>query len=255
MWPYGIRVSAPRGEDGQLLPLFPLSTLLTPGMPLSLHVFEPRYRRLVADLLSDGNPQAPVFGVVALRAGWEVGDVQDLHRIGTAARVTDVLPLADGRCNLAAIGERRFEIREVDTDSRPYLQARVHWLTESDGELSEALVRRARLAVRRHRQALALLRVDYREAEFADRGADDAVEEASAEDADVAAGISAAEVASRLSYAVAQQSWVPLADRQQVLAAPDTASRLRIACSVLRRETELLVQLHAVPVGAAAFRG
>lgn len=242
-------MSAPRGEDGQLLPLFPLSTLLTPGMPLSLHVFEPRYRRLVADLLSDDNPQAPVFGVVALRAGWEVGDVQNLHRVGTAARVTDVLPLADGRCNLAAIGERRFEIREVDTDSQPYLQARVRWLTESDGELSDALLRRAQLAVRRHRQALALLRVDYREAEFVDP--DDPIEAAAGE---VDTGISTTDVASRLAYAVAQQSWVPLADRQQLLAAPDTASRLRTACSVLRRETELLVQLHAVPVSAAAFR-
>src|SRR5689334_1085172 len=53
------------------LPMFPLRTVLVPGMPLSLNVFEPRYRKLVADLLNSGGDAAPQFGVVALRAGWE----------------------------------------------------------------------------------------------------------------------------------------------------------------------------------------
>ena len=57
----------------EVLPLFPLGTVLVPGMRLSLHVFEPRYRQLVADLLDDQDPGAPEFGVVALRQGWEVG--------------------------------------------------------------------------------------------------------------------------------------------------------------------------------------
>jgi hypothetical protein len=242
-------------------------------MPLSLHVFEPRYRKLVADLLNDQDPRAPEFGVVALRGGWEVGELQDLHEVGTAARVTDVLPLADGRCDLSAIGERRFVIEQLDTTSRPYLMATVRWLTEPDGQLSAGLVLGAQRAMQRHRSALARLNVNYAEAEEpaggepADpAGAGTPETAGTVETADTGtagagpvgegsrpAGLSPT-VARALSYAVARQSWLPLADRQHLLACPDTASRLREARAILRRESELVSQLRAVPVTAAAFR-
>jgi len=219
------------------LPLFPLGSVLTPGMSLSLHVFEPRYRQLVADLLNEHDPRAPEFGVVALRGGWEVGELQDLHQVGTAARVTDVLPLPDGRCDLSAVGERRFVIEQVDTTARPYLMATVRWLPELDGEVSGGLVLGTRRAIQRHREALRRLGVDYAGDE--------------AEDGD---GPEAPTGPRELSYSVASQSWLPLADRQQLLACADTAGRLRTARAILRRETELVLQLRAVPVTAAAFR-
>ena len=130
-------------------------------MPLSLHVFEPRYRQLVADLLDDQDPRAPEFGVVALRQGSEVGDVGDVHEIGTSARVTDVLPLPDGRCDLAAVGERRFRILELHPQERPYLMATVQWLPEPAGQLSDTAVAATRRAVARYDEALQALQVSF----------------------------------------------------------------------------------------------
>jgi uncharacterized protein len=253
-------MSTPGAGRVEQLPLFPLGTVLTPGMPLSLHVFEPRYRKLVADLLNDQDPRAPEFGVVALRGGWEVGELQDLHEVGTAARVTDVLPLADGRCDLSAIGERRFAIEQLDTDSRPYLMATVRWLAEPDGQLSAGLLLGTQRAMQRHRSALARLNVNYAEPDADDEpaGTDSPGSSSSSPSEPAGDGPSPASlnpaVARALSYAVARQSWLPLADRQRLLACPDTASRLREARAILRRESELVSQLRAVPVTAAAFR-
>jgi uncharacterized protein len=262
-------VSTPGAGPVEQLPLFPLGTVLTPGMPLSLHVFEPRYRKLVADLLNDQDPRAPEFGVVALRGGWEVGELQDLHEVGTAARVTDVLPLADGRCDLSAIGERRFVIEQLDTASRPYLMATVRWLTEPDGQLSAGLLFGAQRAMQRHRSALARLNVNYAEPAAEDEAGGEPADPAGGEpprpappdpagagtgDSSPRPGGLNPTVARALSYAVARQSWLPLADRQRLLACPDTASRLREARAILRRESELVLQLRAVPVTAAAFR-
>lgn len=214
------------------LPLFPLGTVLTPGMPLALHVFEPRYRQLVADLLDDQDPQAPLFGVVALRQGWEVGQLGDLYEVGTSARVTDVLPLRDGRCDLAAVGERRFRIVELHPDDEPYLVASVQWLPEAEGRLSATAVTATKRALARHEEALRALNVEFEQPEL-ELGSDDAA---------------------AISYQVAQLASLPLVDRQQLLAAPDSAARLTAARATLRRETELILQLRAIPVSAATFR-
>ncbi len=215
----------------QRLPLFPLGTVLTPGMPLSLHVFEPRYRQLVADLLDDQDPRAPEFGVVALRQGWEVGALGDVHPVGTSARVTDVLPLPDGRCDLSAVGERRFRIEELHPDERPYLMATVTWLPEPLGPVSTAAVEATRRAISRHDQALRALNVEYEQP-----GIDPDVEDPQT-----------------VSYQVARLASLPLVDRQRLLGEPDTATRLASARAVLRRETELILQLRAIPVSAASF--
>ena len=214
----------------ELLPLFPLSTVLVPKMPLALHVFEPRYRQLVADLLSEDVPGAPIFGVVALRHGLEVGRLADVHEIGTTARVSDVLPRGDGGCDLAAVGERRFTIHSVDNASRPYLLASVSYLPEDDGELRPGNLAATRRAWHKHLLILAAL-----------------------------PGVSVATIgtptdAGELSYAVAQLGTLPLADRQLLLTAKDTAQRLERARSILRRESELIRQLHAIPAGATALR-
>ncbi|MFL6161183.1 MAG: LON peptidase substrate-binding domain-containing protein [Jatrophihabitantaceae bacterium] len=268
-------MSTPGAGPTEQLPLFPLSTVLTPGMPLSLHVFEPRYRQLVADLLNDQDPRAPEFGVVALRGGWEVGELRELHPVGTTARVTDVLPLPDGRCDVSAIGERRFVIEQLDTTSRPYLMATVRWLAEPDGRLSVGLLLGAQLAMQRHRKALAQLNVDYLEPEPGPDPDPRPGQEPTGERPDPTGerpdptggrpdptggrpdptgGRPDSAVARALSYAVARQSWLPLVDRQLLLACPDTAARLREARAILRRETELVSRLRAVPVTAAAFR-
>jgi uncharacterized protein len=226
-------VPHPTSGKPEVLPLFPLGTVLVPGMRLSLHVFEPRYRQLVADLLSVEGPGAPEFGVVALRQGWEVGELGDVHDIGTSARVTDVLPHADGRCDLAAVGEHRFVLESLDTASKPYLVGTVRRLSEPDGELRPELAGSVRQAVEAHLHILAELNADLGDlADAPDLGSD----------------------ALALSYAVAKLASLPVLDRQLLLSVPDTATRLRAGRAVLRRETELMRQLRAVPITAATFR-
>jgi hypothetical protein len=116
------------------LPLFPLGTVLLPGSPLPLRIFEPRYRQLVADLL-----ELPVgkrgFGVVAIREGHEVGpdSVRALYDVGCLALVTDIEESADGTFEVASVGTTRFRVTSLDRE-RPYLRAAVDWLPEDVGE-------------------------------------------------------------------------------------------------------------------------
>lgn len=228
--PYGRRVANP-SPDTEVLPLFPLGTVLVPGMRLSLHIFEPRYRQLVADLLGTGAAGASEFGVVALRQGFEVGTPSEVYRIGTAARLTGVLPHPDGRFDLAATGGRRFAIEALDDASKPYLLGTVRWLAEPAGSLDPELPDSVRRALELHLRTLLALHAEVAE-EFAGSDTDPQA----------------------LSYMVARLPSLPLPDRQALLGAADTAARLQAGRAVLRRETELLRQLHAVPVSAATFR-
>ena len=230
--PYRGRV-AKTGPDTEVLPLFPLGTVLVPGMRLSLHIFEPRYRQLVADLLDPGDAGAPEFGVVALRQGFETGTPSEVYRVGTTARLTGVLPHPDGRFDLAAIGGRRFAIEGLDDASKPYLLASVRWLAEPPGSLDPGLPDSVRRALELHLRTLLALHADPGVAEeFAESVTDPQA----------------------LSYTVARLPSLPLPDRQALLGAADTAARLQAGRAVLRRETELLRQLRAVPVSAATFR-
>lgn len=102
------------------LPLFPLNVVLFPGMPVSLHVFEDRYRLMVNRCLQSGAP----FGVVLIRSGLEVGGPAETYGIGTSARLSRVERLPDGRFNIEAIGQDRFSIVALDR-SEPYLSADV----------------------------------------------------------------------------------------------------------------------------------
>jgi hypothetical protein len=136
-----VRASGNGGSAGdrEVIPLFPLSTPLFPGVVLPLQIFEPRYRRLVADLtaLPDGVPRH--FGVVAIRQGWEVEHVapaEALFDVGCTAVVRVVAPQSDGGYQLVAVGGERFRLLDVVVPSAagepPYLQALVEWLDEEE---------------------------------------------------------------------------------------------------------------------------
>ena len=122
---------------GDLIPLFPLGTPLFPGIVLPLHVFEPRYRRLMHDLMSlpEGGDRR-FFGVVAIRQGWEVeriAPVEALYDIGCTARLQVVRPEADGGFQIVTVGGDRFRLRDVVVgEDPPYLQAEVEWLDEEE---------------------------------------------------------------------------------------------------------------------------
>ena len=102
------------------LPLFPLNTVLFPGMPLPLHIFEERYKLLVNDCSRDHKP----FGVVLIKAGIEVGATAEPHPVGTTTLITGLERLPEGRFNIETVGQDRFRILELRTD-KPYLTALV----------------------------------------------------------------------------------------------------------------------------------
>ncbi len=89
------------------VPLFPLGTVLFPGGPLPLRIFETRYTDMIGKCMREGS----VFGVVGIRAGREVGP-SEIHEVGTTARITDFYQGSDGLLGITAIGETRFRILE-----------------------------------------------------------------------------------------------------------------------------------------------
>lgn len=121
------------------LRLFPLRTVLFPGMPLSLQVFEDRYRTLVAECIEADEP----FGVVLIRDGPEVGGNAIPHGMGTTARITRLAPMRDGRLALEAIGERRFRVLELLED-QPYLGAEVDYPVDEVVDVPDELLAETR---------------------------------------------------------------------------------------------------------------
>ena len=103
------------------VPLFPLYTVLFPGMPLYLRIFEQRYRLMVRHCLEKNQ----AFGVVLIRRGQEANQKNtEYYTVGCTARITEVEPLEDGQVNLTARGEQRFRILKV-SDSQPFPQGQV----------------------------------------------------------------------------------------------------------------------------------
>jgi len=107
----------------ELLPLFPLTTVLFPEMLLPLHIFEPRYRLLVRRCMDEDRP----FGVVLIRSGQDVGGTAEPHAIGTEAKIMAYSPLSDGRSYIVVRGGRRFAIEQSIPDTEPYLVGRVRY--------------------------------------------------------------------------------------------------------------------------------
>ena len=92
-----------------VMPMFPLGSPLLPGAVLPLHVFEPRYRQMVRDILAD-DVDPPEFGVVMIERGREVGGGDERAMIGTTARIVDIEVAPDGRYALAAVGTDRLRV-------------------------------------------------------------------------------------------------------------------------------------------------
>ena len=101
------------------LSLFPLQTVLFPDMPIHLHIFEDRYKRMIRRCLNSDSP----FGVVLIRAGLEVYQEEvEIYTTGCTARITQVEHLEEGRMNLVVRGEKRFRILRTSR-VHPYLSA------------------------------------------------------------------------------------------------------------------------------------
>ena len=220
----GEKTSYREGVPRSILPLFPLGSVLYPGLALPLHIFEERYRLLVSRLSEGESDIERSFGVVAIRAGHEVGSASahTLHEVGTAAVLRRVTPYPDGRSDILTAGSRRFRLLAVD-DSEPYLQAEVEWLEDVEGDPVEVETGATRVAdgFRRYQQLL---------------GGDDEPDDTPLPDDP---GV--------LSYLVSAAMVLDLTDRQRLLAAPSVADRLRMLDRLLERELTAITLLGAVP--------
>lgn len=104
------------------IPLFPLNTVLFPGTPMRLHIFEPRYQSMVRRCMDEQLP----FGVVLIRHGQEaLGPLAEPYEVGTSAEIVQTRHLEDGRMNLVVVGQERFRIRTLDAQTTPYLTGEV----------------------------------------------------------------------------------------------------------------------------------
>ena len=110
------------------LPLFPLNTVLFPGMPLPLHIFEYRYREMI-DFCSENEKE---FGVVLIKEGTEVGEPATPFEIGTMARIVGINRLEDGRMNIVTVGTRRFRLVNLSPDKKSYIVGDIEPLQDED---------------------------------------------------------------------------------------------------------------------------
>ncbi|MFI6843374.1 LON peptidase substrate-binding domain-containing protein [Kitasatospora sp. NBC_00085] len=226
------------------LPLFPLNTVLYPGLVLPLNVFEERYRRLLADLLALPEDEPRRFGVLAIKDGREVAPVRPddgpagpldglgtatgdpleaLYHVGCVADVASAQEQPDGRYELLVTGTTRFRLRSVDTGG-PYLTGEIEPIEEEPGEGASVLAAGVERAFRAYQKRLA-----------GAREASTVGHQELPDDPQV------------LSYLVAAASVFETPVKQGLLACPDTAQRLRSELELLRRETAVLSWLPSLP--------
>lgn len=212
----------------QSLPMFPLNTVLFPGMSVPLHVFEDRYRALVHELMRIDDPAQRLFGSVAIREGFEVGDAdhrtgrQSLHRIGCVLQLTDVTAHPDGSFDIVALGRGRLRMEEFDA-SGPYPAAQVALL---DDELETVPPDTAAQAV----AVFARYRARISEISGHPVFAGDLPQDPT-----------------YLSWSLAATSLLTLADRQSLLEADDAGERLAMVTWLLRQELRAMAAMPSLP--------
>ncbi|MCJ7659222.1 MAG: LON peptidase substrate-binding domain-containing protein [Anaerolineales bacterium] len=134
------------------LPLFPLNTVLFPGMPLNLHIFEDRYTRMIRECIESSKP----FGVALIKRGLEAhGPLAEPYEIGCTARIIEVEPLSEGRMNIVALGQKRFRILSLN-DQNSFLVGKVeiYPLEGSEKEILTLIGKRLRPWVKRYMDIL-----------------------------------------------------------------------------------------------------
>jgi len=133
------------------MPLFPLHTVLFPGMPLPLHIFEERYKLMIQECLDSAQP----FGVVLIKHGREVGEDVEPYLVGTSAVITQTTKSSEEAFDILSVGYQRFRIHSLSHD-RPFLSAKVELLHPVDEE-SEAAFKLADLLRPRLQEYVELL--------------------------------------------------------------------------------------------------
>ena len=215
----------------ETIPLFPLAAVLLPGTSLPLHIFEPRYRQLTMDLVTDALP-GRCFGVIAKKPGWtiDVDHVDQVCAVGCSAVLREVKRLPDGRFDIVTRGDRRFRLLAIDSTSAPYLLGVVEWLPDSTptgrmAALMPVLAAAARAAHRRYCGSA------WQGDDWTEPPAD----------------LDPAE----LAHVIVSDCLLAETDRQRLLEEICPGRRLRLTRLMLHLETEILRTLHAVPMQLA----
>jgi uncharacterized protein len=243
------------------IPLFPLHTVLCPGIVLPLHVFEERYRAMTRHCLETGEP----FGVVLIRDGREVGTkgIATLAGVGAFVEIREAGRYPDGRYDLLAAATGRFAIESVDALREPYLVARVTPLDDEVGDEPRA-ERLAAVAIRRFVRYLELMRardgetteeldirveidapdVDERASRAPSPAVDELemVAEVAADGSTTHHDLAIPDDPTVLSYLLSGIVQVELPRRQGLLEAETTVERLEALINLLDREVVLLGQ-------------
>ena len=210
------------------IPLFPLHTVLCPGIVLPLHIFEDRYRALTRHCLDTGEP----FGVVLIREGAEVGANQRtlaLAGVGALVEIREAGRYPDGRYDLLAAATGRFAIDAVDQGREPYLVADVTPLEDEVGDEARA-ERLSASAIRRFVRYLELMRardgettevLDIRVEVDGRDGGSDATDDDGDLDASTADDSAASEPMTETGPAAREDADAAPADRRRDLVIPD----------------------------------
>ena len=198
--------------------MFPLGAVTFPGAFMSLHVFEDRYRELISHLMSLPEDER-VFGTVAIREGHEVGagSFRSAHRVGCEVLLTDVTE-SDGTYEVTATVRRRIRVDAL-VESTSFMRAEVEPLPERAGDGAEDAATRAHAIFNAYLERLASMSVSLSE--------DDLPTDPLP-----------------MSYALSARALLTLRDRQDLLEAPDAATRLR---QVSRLVVAEMAAIRAIP--------
>lgn len=208
--------------------MFPLNSVLFPGLSVPLRVFEDRYRALVHHLLRIEDPVQRVFGSVAIREGYEVGDhgAQSLFRVGCKAVLTDIEAHSDGTFDVVAVGLERIQLDQLDRgDLFPI--GHVTTLAEDAPSVDEELLERARATFTAYRQALSEIRSDPYSGSLPRDPA-------------------------YLSWTLAACAPLPLHERQALLEADNVTDRLILVTDLLRSELKAMNVIASLPATEVA---
>ncbi len=229
------------------LPLFPLNSVLFPGLVLPLNVFEERYRAMMRELLKTPEEEQRQFAVVAIRDGQEVapsapglpdptaqpdhgpaagfGDdpLKAFHTMGCVADAATIRERDDGGFEVLATGTTRVRIHSVDA-SGAFLTAEVEEVPEESGDGAGALAEGVLRAFRSYQKRLA-----------------------GARERSLSTGAELPDDPSVVSYLVAAAAVLDTGTKQRLLEAPDTAARLRDELKLLRSETAIIRNLPSLP--------
>ena len=210
------------------LPMFPLGTVVFPGVQLPLHVFEDRYRALVHHLLREPDPARRLFGSVAIREGYEIGDhgAQSLYRVGCRLQLSEVEANPDGTFDIVALGRDRIRLDGLETTGE-FPAGHVSDLPDVEAGVPDEVVEGARAVFTAYRAAVAAFRGDP----FAGALPRDPL---------------------YLSWTLAALAPLPMPERQSLLEATDAAERLVLVTDLLRSELRAMNAIPSLPATEVA---